>query len=115
MDPSDSGGLSTCGDLELPLILTLPLTSGVPVGISSAVISSSEMPSRYLSMPRIELPCAAMSTVLPAWLGAGLGAAVLPAWLGAGAGAGLGSGLGLARPCLHGRRREGGDFGGLWG
>ena len=45
--------------------------------------------------------------------GRGRVSTVLPAWLGAGAG--LGSGLGLARPCLHGRRREGGEFGGLWG
>ena len=34
----------------------------MPVGISSCVISSSEMPSRYLSIPRIELPWAATST-----------------------------------------------------
>mmetsp|Transcript_45026 Transcript_45026/g.144906 ORF Transcript_45026/g.144906 Transcript_45026/m.144906 type:complete len:254 (+) Transcript_45026:478-1239(+) len=37
----------------------------MPVGTSRLVISSSEMPSRYLRMPRIELPCAATSTVLP--------------------------------------------------
>merc|ERR1719498_1516474 len=58
-------GATALGDGITLRFLSRRYTSGTPVGISSFVISSSEMLSRYLSIPRIELPWAATRTVLP--------------------------------------------------